>query len=115
MLLIIDPVPIVLGPIDVDVDAPPVSFIFFPEAVEHVAISMPKLAPAMGLVIFPSALVLGSIRPDLHSVTVTVVFLPLSFVYCAVIKYIFFFKVNFWVFLFVKFFFFRYCLIICFR
>jgi hypothetical protein len=115
MLLIVDPVPIILGPVDVDVDALPVSFIFFPQAFEYVAISVPKLALAMGLIIFPFALVLGSIRPYLLTVTVTVVFLPLSLVYCAVIKYIFFFKVNFWIFLFVKFFFFRYCLIICFR
>ncbi len=112
MLLIVVPVSVVLSPVHVDIYTPPVGFVFFPESVEHVPVCMPKFAPAMGLVILPSALVLGAVGPDLHSVTVTVVFLPLTFVDCTVIKYIFFFEVDFRVFLFVKFFFFKYCLII---
>jgi hypothetical protein len=106
MLLIVKPVSIVLGPVHMNIDSPPVSLIFFPETVEDVPVSIPKLAPAMGLVILPSTLVLSAIRPDLNSVAMPVVFLPLTLVDCTVIKNIFFFEVDFWVFLFVKFFFF---------
>jgi hypothetical protein len=95
-----------------NIDTPSMSFVLFPTTVEDVPISMPKLPPAMCLVIFPSPLVLGSIRPYLHSVTMTLVFLPLALVHCAVIKYKFFLEVDFRVFLFVIFFFFWYCLII---
>lgn len=114
MLLIVEPLAVVLSTIHVDIYTPPISFVFFPEPVEDVPVSMPKLASPMGLVILPSALVLCAIRPDLYSVTVTVVFLPLALVDCTVIKYIFFFEVDLRIFLFVKFFFFKYCLIISF-
>jgi hypothetical protein len=114
MLLIVEPLAVVLSTIHVDINTPPISFVFFPEPVKHVPVSMPKLASPMGLVILPSTLVLSAIRPDLNSITVPVVFLPLTLVDCTIIKNIFFFKVDFWVFLFVKFFFFYYCLIISF-
>jgi hypothetical protein len=114
MLLIVEPVPIVLSTVHVDIDTSPIGLVFFPEPVEDIPVSMPKLPSTMGFVILPSALVLCAIRPDLHSVTVTVVFLPLTLVDCTVIKYIFFFEENLRIFLFVKFFFFKYCLIISF-
>ena len=50
-----------------DVDAEAVSFIVLPLAFVDVAIGVPELAGAVGLILSPLTLILGSIGPNLNT------------------------------------------------
>ena len=57
------PVALVLGAVDVNVDAESISLVIFPLTLVDVAIRVPELASAVSLVLAPLTFVFGTIRP----------------------------------------------------
>lgn len=82
MLLVINPVPLVLGSIGVSVLSISMGFVIFPLAVVDVTVGVDQSASSVCFVIFPVAFVNTSIAPDLVASAVTLFRLnvPLSLV-----------------------------------
>ena len=88
MLLVVDPVPLVLGSIGVSVFSETVSLVFAPVAVVDVPVSMDQAASAVGFVVFPISFINTAVRPYLVSSAVALVGVdvPLPFVLATVLK-----------------------------
>jgi hypothetical protein len=78
MLLVLLPISLVAGPLNIGVDSVPIRFVVHPAAVVDVPIGVEELTSSACLVILPVALVAGRVHPDHRAFAVAESALPLA-------------------------------------
>jgi len=86
MLQVVFPVPLVAGPVHVDIYTIAVGLIIVPLSLEDIAVNVPELALAACFVEPPIPLVAGTIRPDLDTIAMLHIAQPLSLIHSAVLE-----------------------------
>jgi hypothetical protein len=86
MLQVVFPVPLVAGPVHVDIYTIAVGLIIVPLSLEYIAVNVPELALAACFVESPIPLVAGTIRPDLNAIAMLHIAQPLSLIHSAVLE-----------------------------
>ena len=87
MLLILEPVALIPGPIRVVVDSIPMGLIILPLTIVDIAVCMDQSASAVGLVSPPVPFIERAIHPDLHTTPILhALLIPFTLILCSIVK-----------------------------
>ena len=84
MLLIIEPLPFIVGTISMRICSHTFSFVIYPLAFIDIAISVNKFSLSVGFIITPLTLIAATIRPELSAHSISHAVEPLSSVRCTI-------------------------------
>lgn len=87
MLLVVSPLPLILGSVAVEVDSFTVSFVIDPLSVIYVAINVNEFSPSVGFILMPLTFIHSPVRPNLHAIAFFFLTLPLPIVLDAITKF----------------------------